>query len=477
MPTRAALRAAAQRLLGSGDLAAAIGAHAALLQAHPDEPDAWFNLGWLQQQARRWEAAVGAYRQALAHGLAAPADAHVAIAALLAQALDRPHDAEAELRHALAHDPRHVAAWLNLGNLAEQRGERSLARQAYEQVLAVEPAHALALARLAGLGGDDAPALIPRLQQALQRPGLADADVADLGFALGRLLDGEARTDEAFACFARANAASRRAQGAAPYDRAAHEALVDRLIDAFPAAEAAPRADGAPVFVCGMFRSGTSLVEQILASHPDVAPGGEIDTLPIAGRALFPLPPAPWVAPSPEALQGLKRAYEERLAPLRRCAPVVTDKRPDNVLNLGLIQRLYPGARIVHTRREPVDNCLAVWFAHLGPALAYAYDLEDTAHWYSQQQRLMDHWRRLHGETILDVDYDTLVADPEPVVRALLAHCGLPWNDACLAFHRTPAAVRTPSAWQVREPLYRHASGRWRRYERHLGPLRAALGV
>lgn len=477
MPTRSSLRADAQRLLAAGDIAAAVRAHAALLQAHADEPDAWFNLGWLQQQARRFEAAIGAYRQALVHGLQAPADAHVAIAALLAQALDRPQDAERELREALAHDPRHVAAWINLGNLAEQRGDRAAARQAYEQALAVEPTQALALARLAGLGGDDAQRLVPQLVQALAAPGLGPADAADLGFALGRLLDAADRTDEAFAAFAQANAASRSAQQAPAYDRDRHEALVDRLIAAFPAPEPAARAAWSPVFICGMFRSGTSLVEQILASHPDVAPGGEIDTLPIAGRALFPLPPAPWPAASADALAGLKRAYEERLAPLRSRAAVVTDKRPDNVLNLGLIQRLYPGARIVHTRRDPVDTCLAVWMAHLGPGMAYAYDLEDTAHWYRQQQRLMDHWRRLYGNDILYLDYDALVADPEPVVRALLAHCGLSWNDACLDFHRTPVGVRTPSAWQVRTPLYRHASGRWRRYERHLGPLRAALGA
>lgn len=474
---RSSLRDDARRLLAAGDVAAAIRAHAALLQAFPDEPDAWFNLGWLQQRLRRFDAAVGAYRQALAHGVRQPADVHVAIAVALAQGLDRPDDAMAELHQALGHDPHHTDALLNLGQLHEQRGERSDAAAAYERVLAGAPDHPLALARRAGLDPGDSAELIPRLTRSLAAPGRRADEAADLGFALGRLLDAAGRCDEAFEVFAQANRDGRAAHGGEPYDRRRHEAWVDRLIAACPPAGADAAGEAPPVFICGMFRSGTSLVEQILASHPAVAAGGEIDTLPIAGRALVPLPPAPLPEVAPDALQRLKQAYEERLAPLRRRAPVVTDKRPDNAVHLGLIKRLYPGARIVHTRRDPLDSCLAVWFAHLGPAAPYAWDLADTAHWYRQQQRLTDHARSRYGSDILDLDYDALVADPEPVVRALLAHCGLPWDDACLAFHRTPAAVRTPSAWQVREPLYRHASGRWRRYERHLGELKAALAA
>jgi len=480
MSTRAALRGEAQRLLAAGLIAPAIQAHVDLLKAFPDEADAWFNLAWLQQQARRFEAAIGAYRQALLHGASAPAEVHTAIAALLAQALRRPDDAETEPRRALAHDPRHVPAWMNLGNLAEQRGQREAARAAYEAVLAVEPAHALALARLAGLvtaEHSDA-ALINRLRDAISEHGRSAAEVADLAFALGRLLDQLGRCDEAFEVFQQANRRARDAAGGARYDPAIHRQYVDELIATFAERPLAIGDDSvAPVFICGMFRSGSSLVEQILGSHPSVAAGGEIDVLPIAGRACFPLPPARWRPPAPAELLRVRDAYLERIAPLRRLAPVVTDKRPDNVLYLGLIKSLFPAAKIVHTRRNAVDNCLSIWFQHLGPGMPYAYDLEDTSHWHLQQQRLMDHWRTLFGEDIVDVDYDALVVDPRPLVAGMLSHCGLPWNERCLAFHQTETTVRTPSAWQVREPLYRSASGRWRRYETHLQPLLAALGA
>lgn len=460
-------------------LAPAIAAHVRLLKACPDDGDAWFNLGWLQQQARRHEAALGAYRMALARGAAAPAEVHVAIAVVLAEGLERPDEAEAALHRALGVDPRHVAAHVNLGNLHEQRGRRTEAARAYAAALAVEPGHALALARLAGvsaLQGADDPA-IARLRRALSQPALSDAEAADLGFALANALERVGAHAEAFDACAEANRRGRAAGGGVAYDRAAHEQQVDRLIAAFPRTPAglADDDDGlGRVFVCGMFRSGSTLVEQMLASHPQVAAGGEIDLLPVAAQAFYPMPPAPFAPPSATALQQLRADYRARTA-RGGVARVVTDKRPDNVLHLGLVKTLFPRARIVHTRRDPRDNCLSVWFQHLGPAMAYAYALEDIAHWHGQQQRLLAHWRRLFGDDILEVDYDALVADPAPQAAALLAHCGLPWDDRVLDFHRTERVVRTPSAGAVREPLYRHASGRWHHHAGRLQPLLAAL--
>lgn len=481
---RAALRAEADRQIATGTLGPAIQAHVDLLRAFPDDGDAWFNLGWLQQRARRFDAAIGAYRQALAHGASAPAEVHVTIAAVLAQALERPEEARAELEQALAIDPRHVAAWVNLGNLHEQRGARDEARAAYEAALAVEPGHALALARLAGLSTIEQrdAGLLDRLRAALAEPGRSDEEAADLGFALARALDEAGAWDEAFDACAQANRRGRAAQHVPPYDAAAHEAWVDRIIAAFPEPPAPcpddgqPGADGAGmVFICGMFRSGSTLLEQMLAAHPQVATGGEIDLIPVAAHALFPPPPAPFEAPAMAALQQLRADYLRRVAGLRSRAPVVTDKRPDNFLHLGLIKRMFPRAKIVHTRRDPLDNCLSIWFLHLGPAMAYAYDLADTGHWYRQHERLMAHWRRLFGSDIVELDYDALVQEPRPRLEALLAALGLPWDDACLQFEQAPTVVRTPSAAQVRTPLYRHASGRWRHYAHRLQALQDAL--
>ncbi|MEA3065666.1 MAG: hypothetical protein QOJ27_2118, partial [Sphingomonadales bacterium] len=298
---------------------------------------------------------------------------------------------------------------------------------------------------------------------------------ADLGFALGAALDRLGAYDEAFAAYEAANAASR-ASSPVRYDRASHERFVDRLIHAFPK-PAQPRTGEvgeAPVFICGMFRSGSTLAEQILARHEAVVPGGELGLVPALAAGLNPYPEAAGAA-TPSTFAGLRAAY---LAGLRRVHPgggLVTDKRPDNFLHIGLIKSLFPEARIVHTRRNPPDNLLSLYFLHLDPGMAYAQDLGDAAHWFGQYRRLMAHWRRLYPDDIHDVDYDALVADPRPNIEALLDFCGLGWRDACLTFHEAGNAVRTASAAQVREPLYRRSSGRWRHYERHLGPMIEAL--
>jgi len=348
--------------------------------------------------------------------------------------------------------------------------------------LGLDPVQPLALARLAGLrsiAGPDDP-LIVRLRQALARAGDSSADRADLGFGLGKALDAAGAHDEAFAAYAAANQASRDSAGDVPgYDAASYELYVDRLIAAFgtllPADGVTPDRTRR-VFICGMFRSGSTLAEQILASHPEVAAGGEIAFVPaLAERYFAPSQPS-WPALEPAGRQQLQTAYARNVAQLHPQATVVTDKRPDHSLHLGLIKAMFPKARIVHTRRDPIDNCLAVWFLHLPKSMPYALDLLDTAHRFRQHERLMAHWRSLHGADIHEFDYDRLVKEPRPVIEDLLAHCGLPWDAACLEFHLTATAARTPGAWQLREPLHAGSSGRWRHYERHLGPLREALG-
>lgn len=443
-------------------------------------PDEWFNLGWQEQRRGRHEAALAAYAQALTRGVERPEEAHLNRAVIHAEALGRDDLAERELEWALARNGRFVAAWVNLGNLHERHGDRDRARHAYEQALALDPAQPLALARLPDLkpiaAADDP--LIVALRQAIDRPGAAPSDLADLGFGLGKALDKVGAFDEAFAAYVDANRASRAALATTRYDRRAQEHYVDRLIAVFsapPPAEAQANDATRRIFICGMFRSGSSLVEQILASHPLVTAGGEIDVVPaIAGRNFSPTT-AVWPALDAAARLQLRNAYAQRVASRHPGAAVVTDKRPDNFLHLGLIKALFPAARIVHTRRDALDNCLSVYFLHLTQAMPWALDLEDIAHWYRQHERLMAHWRAIFDADIHEVDYDRLVWEPRPVIEALLAHCGLPWNSACLAFHETRASVRTPSAWQVREPLYTRSSGRWRHYERYLGPLRAAL--
>lgn len=476
--TAEALLRRASQLRQAGRVEEAIAAYEAAIALDPRSANAWYNLGWLQRRARRFDAALASYAEALARGVAGPEEVHLNRAVIYADDLARPDEAEAELEAALALRPDYVPALLNLGNLHEDRGERARAREAYERAVAAEPRNALALARLAGVaevGGPEEP-LIGRVRSALTAPSLGTDARADLGFALGRLLDAAGSFDDAFEAYRGANAASRAAAGVR-YDPDASEALVDGIIAAFPErALGRSASDGsAPVFICGMFRSGSTLTEQILARHSKVTPGGELDLVPALVRGRFsPYPEAASGAPQ-QALEDVRRWYVDSVRRLHPGAGLVTDKRPDNFLHIGLIKAIFPEARIVHTRRDPLDNILSAWFLHLEPTMAWALDLEDAAHWYRQYRRLMAHWEGLYRHDIHQVDYDALVADPRSETEALLGFLGLGWEEQCLTFHEASNPVKTASAWQVREPLYRRSSGRWRHYERHLGPLREAL--
>ncbi|WP_298745685.1 sulfotransferase [uncultured Brevundimonas sp.] len=470
--------ARASQLRAEGRAAEAAEAYRRLLAIRPDLPDSWYNLGLMERACGRFEAALAAYGEALRRGVSGPEEARLNRGVIYADDLGRPELAEAELSAALALRPGYLPGLLNLGNLHEDMGRREAARAAYEQALAADPGNAVALARLAGLerpGRADAP-IIGRLEAALAAPGRTAEERAELGFALGRALDQAAAYEAAWRAYAAANAASRAADPAgARYDRAAQAALVDRLIAAFPAAAAGdPGAEPGPVFICGLFRSGSTLVEQILARHSRVTAGGELGLVPRLAARLRPYPEALAGPEGPALVARARTLYREGLRAARPGAEVVTDKRPDNFLHLGLIRAMFPGARIVHTVRQPLDVILSNWFLHLDRSMPQALDLEDMAHWHGQHERLMRHWKTLYPD-ILEVDYDRLVVEPQPVVEALLAYCGLDWEAGVLDFHKAAAPVRTASVWQVREPLYRRSSGRWRNYERHLDGVRAAL--
>ena len=466
----------AQSHRAAGRAGEAADAYAALLAIKPDLPDTWFNLALMQRQAGRPAQALASYQQALDRRIRGPEEVHLNRAVIYSDDLGDAEAAQAELEQALSIDPNYLAALLNLGNLHEDKGERDAARAAYARALAVAPPAAapLALARLANATRfeDAADPLIAQLQAALAAPGAGHADRAELGFALGRALDEVEAWDEAFAAYAAANAASRAATGAR-YDRAAQEAFVDRSIATFKASAKVVGATGAPVFILGMFRSGSTLVERILSAHSGVISGGELALLPRVVGGIAPYPDAVAEA-STETVQGWREAYLEGLRAARPGDGLVTDKRPDNFAHIGLIKTIFPDARIIHTVREPMDVCLSNLFLHLDRSMAHATDLSDIAHWLKQHDRLMAHWKTLYPD-ILTMDYDALVADPRPQIERVLAHCGLDWEDAVLDFHKAGGAVRTASVWQIRQPLYRKSSGRWRNYERHLDGLRAAL--
>jgi tetratricopeptide (TPR) repeat protein len=467
----------ASQLRASGRTAEAIAAYKRVLAANPELPDSWFNLGWLQRHARAFEDALASYGEALDRGVSQPADVHLNRAAIYSDYLHRPREAERELRAALDRNPNYVRAWLNLGNLHEDLGQRDAARDAYVRVLEIEPENTLALARFAtsSLASELDRELAQRLREGIDRPGATASQRAGLGFALAALLDAAGEYAGAFAEVTAANAASKAAGGSkAIYDRRAQEGLVDRLIATFDRPTPRGATDLAPLFISGMYRSGSTLIEQILAGHSQVAAGGELDLIPALAASIRGYPEAVADASS-DQIEEWHEFYLSGLPIPLGTDRIATDKRPDNFLHIGLIKTLFPAAKIVHTRRNPLDNLLSLYFLHLDPSMAYALDLEDAAHWYVQYLRLMAHWKALYPEDILDVDYDDLVKDPVPVIYRLLEFVGLDWEDGCLEFSRSERAVRTASVWQVREPLHKRSSGRWRNYATQLEPLQAAL--
>jgi tetratricopeptide (TPR) repeat protein len=481
------LKARAEGLLRAGHVDDAVGAYRELLSVAPHLADSWYNLGYALQVTARFADAVEAYDKAIGLGIGRPEEVRRNKALILADHLARPEAAEAELREAVRACEEFVPGWVDLGRLAEQLGKRGEARSAYEKALSLDPSHALALAHLANVQKverEDDP-LLDRLRRAMASPGRSHADLASLGFALGKALDGVGAYDDAFHAYAQGNHEARLSAGPGwrGYDRTAWEAWVQRLPALFetrnpastpvtPAAKTCPQL----IFICGMFRSGSTLVETILSGHPEVTAGGELDLIPRISRELWAKVRA-GADPNDDRLLGAaRRQYLESVRALFPEARVLTDKRPDNFLHVGLIKRLFPEAKIVHTRRDPLDTCLSVFFTHFDTSQAYAFDLLDIAHWYRLYEGLMSAWRTKHGSDIIDANYEALVADPERQIEEILRFVKLDWDDACLNFHEAKRSVQTPSVWQVRQPLYTSSRERWKRYRAHLGPLAAALG-
>jgi Sulfotransferase family len=305
-----------------------------------------------------------------------------------------------------------------------------------------------------------------------------------LDFALGKAYADLKDYTRSFKHLLAANAAKR---GAIAYDERATFALFDRIERVFSPELLNSRAGGGepsdrPIFVLGMPRSGTTLDEQVLASHPAVHGAGELTTFREALRAVSPPNTAyPDVVPflDQAAFGCIGAEYIKRLTALAAEAEHVTDKMPSNFLYAGLIHLALPNAVIIHAMRNPIDTCISCFSKLFKPGEQhFTYDLGEIGRYHLGYQRLMAHWRRvLPPGRILDVHYEDMVSDLEGQARRILAHCGLPWDERCLSFHETDRPVRTASAMQVRQPIYTSAVERWRVYEEFLGPLLSALGA
>ena len=449
-----------------GNPEAAIDQYERLLARQPGLAAAHFNLALLYKRVLRYRDAIEAYGNALRLGIDNVQEVYSNIGVVHAE-MRQPAAAREMYERALGVDAAYVPALFNLATLHEEAGERQQAIDLYDKILGGNPRHWDSLARLAHAHSADSAddPLIDRLRTAAAQA--ADEPLAREGlyFALGKMLDDVGQYAGALDAYRTANALGR--QRLPRYDRHNTEQGFDGLMKLFDRDWIASRATAlaaGPVFVCGLFRSGSTLVEQMLGSHPAVTAAGELDFMPsLIARKLAPYPQRAGEASAAE-LQRIAEAYLAGVGGLFPGAQTVTDKRPDNFLHLGLIGAMFPGAKIVYTRRRMADNCLSMYFQQLGGSLAYSTDLADTAHYYRQHDRLMRHWMECLGAGIHTVDYDELVQAPEPVLRGLLEFLGLEWDDRCLQFESTGQPVRTASVWQVRQGLHSGSSGRWQHY-------------
>jgi hypothetical protein len=432
----------------------------------PQSAVARFNFACFLRRRGRLEEALEEHQSALDLGIDRPEEVLSNMAVIQA---DLRHDAAAKLllERALALNPTYIPALYNLALQHEETGDREAALRLFRAILDVDPSWFDALVRIthAETVRDPEGDVVKRLRRALRRSNLEPLQRESLHFALGKALDDCGRFDVAFEQYRLGNAAS--LPRLARYDRAAVEASVTRVLEEFGPellARATPVSDAPLVFVTGMFRSGSTLFEQVLAAHPRVTAGGEIEYF---MRVPFSFDPADW--------PPVARAYVDWLAQAFPGSEIVTNKRPDAFALLGMLKASFPNARFVNTVRDARDVALSIWFQQFDGRLGYAADLGDIAFHHAQYLRLMKHWKALFGGSIFDAEYDAYVRDPRPVTERMLAFLGLEWDERCLEFRSNATRVRTASVAQVREPVYRRSSGRWRNYERQLAAIAPEL--
>jgi tetratricopeptide (TPR) repeat protein len=458
-----------------GDIRGAIVAYDRATTLLPSLTEAWFRAGALVYELGHRDEAIGCFRRAAVTGGKTKFGRLGNARALLAEGRDQ--EAEQVLRQALTLDPMNAMAHDLLGNLLSEFGCFDEARECFQRAIEIAPLLAGSyydLVRCRRVTSDDN-GLLERMESALSTPGLEAVQRLRLHLAIGKAADDLGDYALAMQHF---DAATAVRQSSASFDSAAFSLETDRLIarctpEWIARASELGSPDATPVLILGMPRSGTTLVEQIISMHPEVGAGDELNFWNERG--------AVWHSSGTAAneKQFFAKAAADYLGVLRTISPTasrVTDKMPFNFLWAGLIQVAFPRAIIIHCHRAAVDTALSIHQTHFHLGLAFPTGGDELVAYFRCYQRLVNHWRKvLAADRFIDVDYEELTRTPEPVIRRIIAACGLSWHDPCLRPESNPRAVKTPSKWQTRQPIYRTSIARWRRYEPWLGPLRALV--
>lgn len=439
------------------------------------------NLGMAFYAYGRYRDCVRTVQQALEQD-PSQADMHGVIGLALHQ-LNRAEDSLLHLKKAVELDPESAEASFNLGTAYITNGDTEHARTERRRTLELDPGYTeayLSLTYLNEYDHLDHPD-VAGMRVLLEDEALADDKKIELHFALSRLHEHLDDPDNSFRHLVLGNRLAARAK---PFDAPSLTAEFDDLIETFgPTLLSAPgRAveeenhSTRPIFVLGMPRSGTTMIEQVLSGHSMVFGAGELPVLNILTQERC--------RPYPRAVSHFKEddfrrfgeAYLDEISEFGRPDQKVVDKMPHNFMHIGLIAKALPNAVIVHCRRDPVDTCFSCYQQIFASNISFNYDLTDLGVYYREYRRLMDHWQDLLGERIIEVRYEDFVADPETQARLLIERCGLEWEDACLDLSSGRRTIRTASLMQARKPVYQSSVKKWKRFEKQLRPLLDALG-
>jgi len=458
------------------DRSTAFQAFGSVTRLDPTHSAAWAQLAKLFMSEGQVNRADAALAEAIRHEPADPLvmDLIGTVSSLMGEYRQARHWYE----RAVEARPRHPPFLINLANNAVYFGDTARAEAIFRSIIAIDPASPQAHWALAGARKARDRSHVDELEALLARPRLHPRIEAFYAYGLGKEYEDLECWPEAFDAFARGAAARRQTvEYDEPVERETFAFLEEHFTRAWLDAAAPGDASAAPIFIVGQPRTGTTLVERIVAAHSQVHAAGELQQFSLGIRRLSEhrdprrftadlFRAALTVAPA-----ALGRVYLDTTRRMQGATPHFIDKLPQNYLCLPLIFAALPNARVLHLTRDPMDACFASFKQLFADAYLHSYEQREMARHHARYRRLMARWRERFPERFLDVSYEATVADLEPSARRLVDYLGLPWEDACLAFHRQSGAVSTASAAQVREPAHTRSVGRWRRYADRLGPM------
>ena len=462
----------------------AVASYQRALELNPGLAETQYNMGVILVELQQWNGAINCFNQALRIN---PADKDIYLELGKVQNLKGDLDqAVFAFREALAIDPANEKIYTQLGQAFSDHGEIEEAVSAFRHAIEINPEHAqaywlLSMNRKYTEYDDD----MRTMESLLSKKGMTVEDKSRLAFGLGKAYEDLGNFDQSIEYVIQATGLKRNSYD---YSVSQSQLQFDSVKEVFSAEffanhENCGDPDRAPIFILGMPRSGTSLTEQILASHPDVHGAGELSDLwkvlhsvkSTEEELRFGMVPKALLDLDASAFADMGQKYIARIRGYSAKAKFITDKMPHNFMLIGFIRTILPNARVIHCTRDPMDNCLSIFKKPLINEHRYANNMPELGQYYGMYQELMEHWRDTLPGFIYDHSYEELVKSEKEQVSKLLQFCGLDWDDACLDFHKTRRKVRTASNAQVRRPIYTDSVQLWKRYEKQLEPLRVAI--